>query len=157
MSSDYVQLPPDSTGKKVDCAEIDGVERQVVAFGDPSTRAAMVAVRDALPGSSEYGLVTREAPANVDTGIVPGTGSLVAINGEAIDDTETVYLEGLAIECHAGDAVNVTVTNGADQAIVPTMMFYGPQFLVQPMYGRPVTGLKVNAPSSVTVQAWGRK
>lgn len=157
MSSDYVQVAPDSSGKKVDCVLVGTVERQVIAQGDPDTLAAMARVSNALPSSSDYGVVTREAPANVDTDIVQGTGSLATLNGAAIGDAELVSLDGLAIECHAGATVQITVTNGAGQAIVPTMTFYGPQFLIQPMYGRPVRGLKVNAPASVTIQAWGRK
>lgn len=162
MADKYVQVAPDSTGKKIATVELvngtgDTVELQLVPIADPTTYGAIARVAGAAPGASDYGLVVREAPANVDTGIVQGTGSLATLNGAAIGDSQQVYLDGLAIEVHASVTVSVTITNGAGQALVPTMTFYGPQFLIQPLYGRPVTGLKLNAPSTVTVQAWGRK
>lgn len=58
----FVQVPPDSTGKKVDTRQMvdgsDTVERQVVVIGDPSVPGAVLPIKaeDAPSADGDYGI-----------------------------------------------------------------------------------------------------
>jgi hypothetical protein len=66
MSDDFVQVPLDSTGKKVDCSVLTTsggtVERQRCAIGDDTDPAALAKVGNAQPASNAYGLAVRPIP-----------------------------------------------------------------------------------------------
>lgn len=68
MSNQYVQIAPDSTGKKVQVFEntvgIDTVESQGVALVDP-TNGAAIAVATSAPVGTEEALVTRNIPSGL--------------------------------------------------------------------------------------------
>lgn len=62
--TDYVQVPPNSTGEKICISQVsDGsgnnVDRQNVVLSDPSVFAAVAGVKDALPSTSDYGAEIR--------------------------------------------------------------------------------------------------
>lgn len=63
---DFVQIPPDSTGKKVDVSKVTtasgDVERQRAVLGDNVDPLALVKVTNAQPAASDYGLATRPIP-----------------------------------------------------------------------------------------------
>lgn len=65
MANQIVQLPADSTGKKVDTSELtvggNTVNRQRLVVADDSTAAALGKVTNANSGSTDYGLVVRLA------------------------------------------------------------------------------------------------
>src|SRR5437867_2942482 len=65
-----VQLPPDSTGKKLDTSEIvrtDGtvVERERVTVSDDTLQAAVAAVISGIPSQASWGLVVRDISARL--------------------------------------------------------------------------------------------
>lgn len=65
ISHDYVQGPPDSTGKKIDNVLVDtDKERQVAAIGGPDSadKDSIASVVAATPAGTEFGLVTRNIP-----------------------------------------------------------------------------------------------
>lgn len=70
----FIQVPPDSTGKKVDQAELTigahTVNRQVVCLGDPETGDAITTMKNAPPAGTDYGLVTREAPTGMQESVI---------------------------------------------------------------------------------------
>lgn len=72
MAQGYVQLPDDAAnaGKKEDhfITAIAGQYRESVVVADPSTDAAVAKVGNAAPGSSDYGLTTRDVAAAVLAG-----------------------------------------------------------------------------------------
>lgn len=63
MANGIVQVPPDSTGKIIDTSELtvgsNTVERQRINLADPTTAAAIAAILNADPSSSDYGLAVR--------------------------------------------------------------------------------------------------
>lgn len=67
MADGIVQVAPDSTGAKIDTSEIvvgaNTVDRQRVVLGDDSAAAGLAKIANAAPGSSDYGLVVRQAGA----------------------------------------------------------------------------------------------
>ena len=70
MSDSYVQVQPDSSGKKVDTSELAvgtaTVERQRIVMADGSTAEAIAPVTRDDPDSRDYGLVVRIAPGGSD-------------------------------------------------------------------------------------------
>lgn len=88
MADSHITGPADGVGKSVDTTTVttgDGtVHRECATLGDPSTGAARVAVKNAVPASSDYGLVVRQAPSSSSTvanvATATGSGTLVASN-----------------------------------------------------------------------------
>lgn len=81
MASDgIVQLPPDSTGKKVDAASMDvganTVYRQRITIADNTGTSTYATVLSSGPAGTEGGLVVRNIPSGTQT--VAGTVSLGA-------------------------------------------------------------------------------
>lgn len=66
MSDDGVRVPPDSTGKIVDCAKLTvnsvDVERQRAVLSDNANPDGHTKVTNAQPAAGDYGLVTRPIP-----------------------------------------------------------------------------------------------
>ena len=65
MADGYIQVPPDSTGKKVDqdVLTVSGqvVHRQRQVLADPANPVALARVMNTPPSSAEYGQVVRQA------------------------------------------------------------------------------------------------
>lgn len=63
MADSYIQVTPDSTGKKVDTSEItvgaNVVERERDVLSDPVDPAGLAQVINTTPAGTEYGLVVR--------------------------------------------------------------------------------------------------
>lgn len=63
MADQFIQVPVDSTGKKVDTSELtvnlQTVERQRIVLADDATAAALAKVQNADPGATDYGLTVR--------------------------------------------------------------------------------------------------
>lgn len=66
MSDDGVRVPPDSTGKIVDCGKLTvnsvDVERQRCVLADDTDALGLVKVTNAQPAAGAYALVTRPIP-----------------------------------------------------------------------------------------------
>lgn len=95
MADSYVQLQPDSTGKKVDTAEVtvgsNTVERQRVILSDGVTAAAQALVANTQPAGGNYGLAVREIQA---PGLVlPHRGPVSAGSGQVmfVEGAEDFY------------------------------------------------------------------
>jgi hypothetical protein len=77
MANQVVQVPPDSTGKKIDVSELtvgaNTAQRQRVVLADDATAAALAAVTNTDPGASDYGIVARIAGTPAVTATVSGT------------------------------------------------------------------------------------
>lgn len=75
MANGIVQVAPDSTGKKVDTSELtvgtNTVERQRIVISDDATAAALAAVKNSTPGTSDYGVVVRTAGQTIIQGLQP--------------------------------------------------------------------------------------
>lgn len=71
MADGFVQVAPDSTGKKVDASELtvnaQTVERQRVVIGDPTSDVGLGNVQNSAIAGTEYGLVTRNIPGGTQT------------------------------------------------------------------------------------------
>lgn len=72
MSDSYIQVAPDSSGKKVDASELvvnaETVQRQRFVIADDADAFALAAVLNAEPDSDAYGVVVRVvAPAQGDS------------------------------------------------------------------------------------------
>jgi hypothetical protein len=65
---DIVQLPPNSTGQKIDCETLtvssNTVLRQNIIVADPSTAGALSAVKNSAAVSSDYGLSVKSMEVN---------------------------------------------------------------------------------------------
>lgn len=97
MSDSDVQIAPDGSGKLIDTSSLSTgagtVQRQRVALGDPSTGAALAAVKNSSAGGSDYGLVTRPVNQNwvEQVNLNPGNTLPIAsatFNSTAIDLTD---------------------------------------------------------------------
>lgn len=66
MADGLIQVPVDSTGKKVDTTELavgaNNVERQRINVSSPTDANGHAEVKNTQPASTDYGLVTRRAP-----------------------------------------------------------------------------------------------
>lgn len=73
MADGYVQVAPDSTGKKIDNSELtvgsNTVERQRVVLGDDAEGAALALVTRTEPEAEAYGLATREIAGGADANL----------------------------------------------------------------------------------------
>ncbi len=83
MSDDYIQAPPDSTGKRLDNESLvvggRTVYRQRIINADPYDTAGFARVKNNRPASNDYGLVTRDANYSAN-----GAVSLVASSASAV-------------------------------------------------------------------------
>lgn len=92
----YVQVPPDSTGKKIDTVTLTDalseVHRQKMVVTGGSGTAEVVVVTNAAPGAADMGLVTRQA-GTVDValaGNVTLSGTATVAGSVVISGTATV-------------------------------------------------------------------
>lgn len=75
MTTDsYIQVPPNSSGSKVDTSELtvnsQTVERQRIVIGDPTTDVALADVLNTAVTGNEYGLAVRALPNDTDLNVV---------------------------------------------------------------------------------------
>lgn len=134
MADSFVQLPADSTGKKIDTRTegTNSEHRQVMVIGDPATNAGVAPV-DGTKGLSvdlsntgantNKLLVTPDLPSGASTAANQSTAntSLSSINGKLVtavtDDydtgagTDTVQSIGLALPASGGHVVGGTSSN----------------------------------------------
>jgi hypothetical protein len=101
MSDDSVQVPPDSSGKKIDCSKINvsgvDVERQRCVVGDDTDALGLAKVTNAKPATNSYGLVTRPIPGDPQpVYLAPNATPLseIVINFNGAGDT--AIINGLA-------------------------------------------------------------
>ncbi len=89
MAGTFIQVPPDSTGKKVAGQDFargaETVIRQEFALGDATGDTAIAKVTNAAPTSSDYGLVVRPIPDGTQTVAGTVTANLGTLNGAATD------------------------------------------------------------------------
>lgn len=85
MSDGFTQLPPDSTGKKIDTEHLtigaNDVERQRVEIAGVAA-AEIARVQATAPGSSDYGLVVRVAPPGVTAADIAKAEDAAAASGD---------------------------------------------------------------------------
>lgn len=83
MADGFIQVAPDSTGKKVDNSELtvgaNTVERQRIVNADDTVAAALARVLNAQPASTDYGLAVRQA----GDGLAP-TIATASSNGQTL-------------------------------------------------------------------------
>lgn len=93
MSDSYVQVQPDSSGKKVDTSELTvnslTVERQRVVLADDADEAGLAPVVDDEPGKRDYGIAVRVVPGGEDANL---THDLLAKILDKLDDLYTLML-----------------------------------------------------------------
>lgn len=91
----YVQVPPDSTGKKIDNTVVDTgagtVERQVIVVADPSDPDGYAEVLAADPTGTEGGLVVRPI-SPLDQLLLDNTGSPLPFDPTYIGSNEPTAL-----------------------------------------------------------------
>lgn len=132
MASGYVQVPPDSTGKKVDCTSISsGAVRQVVTVGDPTVSSGLATVTGGKlnVNASVGGTVT--VAGNVSATII---GSLPNINISAMPNVTIGSIPNInvsampAVSLAAGatldgisKTVSVVVTNAINISSMPAI------------------------------------
>ena len=96
MADGLVQVPPDSTGKKIDTSEItvgaNTVERQRMVVADPATATALAVVQSANPGNSDFGLTVRSV-GTVAQGTSLGS-TPVGLNGGSVTTNAPAYTTG---------------------------------------------------------------
>lgn len=125
MADGIVQLPADSTGKKVDTSELtvgaNTVERERVNLADPTTAAAVAGVKNADPASTDYGVEVRPV------GVVKGTQGATGVPTQDLKDSgrTSVVLTATGIASVASEAlitlqkdVGGTVTAGVTEYVV---------------------------------------
>lgn len=112
MASGYVQVPPDSTGKKVDCTSISsGAVRQVIVVGDPTTSSGFATITGGKlnVNASVGGTVTVQG--NVSATII---GSLPNINVSAMPAVNISAMPNVVL---ATGANNIGTVNGISQTV----------------------------------------
>jgi hypothetical protein len=66
MADNFAQIPPNSTGLKIDLSEVqraDGtfVERQRIVIADPSSAGILLGIVGKEPGPLDYGIIIKSA------------------------------------------------------------------------------------------------
>lgn len=119
MSDAFIQVPPDSTGKKVDTSELtvgaNTVERQRFNISDPTTAAAIAGITNADPGSTDYGLTVRPLRPPGAAALLSGqqavTASAVALASNACKKVRVKSLQANNIPIYVGPT-GITTSTG---------------------------------------------
>jgi hypothetical protein len=95
MADSFIQLPPDSTGKKTDTRteSTNSEHREVDVIGDPTNNDGVASVLNSVPGSTEYGVTTR----------VVGIGAAAAL---ADDESASTAMPSFGARLMGYDSVN---------------------------------------------------
>ena len=122
MTDGFIQLPVDSSGKKLVTADLGASgHRQQIVVADPTTLAAEAAVINGSPAGTEYGLMVR---GYVRTGLDPEIGGLpvttkfTQINASASGDNTIIAavtskkLRVLSLSLMAAGTVNARWASG---------------------------------------------
>lgn len=144
VTPSYVQVAPDSTGKRIDNTELNTglpggvVQRQVTSQGDPEDPDARARVRNTPASASDYGAVVRVAPQfNYDSGLLTLPAGAGVLTGTTTK-VESLYLANVT---EANQFV--TVTDGNDKVFLPGKQIPPHDFLLLPLQGRQfVNGIK---------------
>ena len=103
MADQFIQVPPNSTGLKVDASELtvnaNTVERQRIVIAADGTAAGLAGVKNAAPTSSDYGLVVRNMPrreAAVSSTANLGNGGVFTSAWQDASAEGTVFVEATA-------------------------------------------------------------
>src|SRR3989304_1161252 len=116
MTNQFIQLPADSTGKKVDTEELtvgaNTVQRERMQIAG-STEVQVASILNASP-STEYGLVVRNIPSGTQTisGTITanaGTGDFLTVIGHTRNEA---FKESSAIGGELDDITTVAATEG---------------------------------------------
>lgn len=93
MADDYVQVPPNSTGAKIDQERVlvgaNQVMRQRMVQSDPTDAAGHARVKNAPPAAGDYGVVTRAAPSGLQEAVINVASAgdhnvIAAVTGQVI-------------------------------------------------------------------------
>lgn len=99
MASGYVQVPPDSSGKKVDCVSISsGAVRQVVTVGDPTTSSGLATVTGG------------KLNVNASVGALPNV-NISAMPNVNISSMPTVTVQGNVSATIIGSLPNINISS----------------------------------------------
>lgn len=85
MADQYIQVPPDSTGKKVDATSldvgVDSVLRQRIIIADNAVAGGFAAILSSGPAGTEGGLVVRNIPSGTQSisGIINNISATVTV------------------------------------------------------------------------------
>lgn len=117
MADQFIQVPPQSTGLKLDTSELtvgaNTVERERINISDPTTDVGLARVENSTPGASDYGLVTRPilpalpAGSNVIGHVIADSGSTTVVTG----NVTAVQATGTNLHVVVDTAPTTAVTN----------------------------------------------
>ena len=126
MADSYVQVPADSSGKKIDAASLDvganTVQRQRIILADNSATATYATILASTPGGTEGALVVRNIPSGTQTvsgGVaISGTAlcSITSSIGFNVSGTVALAAGSANIGTINGISATVTVVNAAGSA-----------------------------------------
>lgn len=156
MTHSFVQVAPDSSGKKIDNVSLDGGagdlrQRQVTAQGDPDTFGAITKVSNARPDATDYGTHVRVVP----DGTPYDSGLQLLTNASALLTATTTRVDVIVLINLLDTIQEATVTNnaGTPLAYCPAVQLQPREVRVIPMYGIAAAGLKWFAKNSNAVNA----
>jgi hypothetical protein len=138
LSDQFIQVPPQSSGLKIDCTELvvgaNTVERERQNIADPSNAAGLASVVNSSPSGSLYGLVTWNQPSGTQAisgtvavsnlpGTQPVSGTVAATESGAWNINQTLSTPGyeaLTDGTHGPVAVKASTTaaTATDSALV---------------------------------------
>lgn len=151
MSDAFVQVPVDSTGKKIDQESLSvgahTVHRQRINLSDPVTADGHARVKNVPPASSDYGVTMREAPAGLQEAVInintATDHDLVAgVSGQVIKIWKLFF--------RANGDLTVTIKDGAT-ALTGAMDFAQGGSFTLPKDTDPWFTLAANSPFRLTV------
>jgi len=125
VADQFIQVPPQSTGLKIDCTELtvgaNTVERERQNIGDPTDAVGLAKVLNAAP-TTEYGLVTRNIPSGTQT----ISGSVTATQGtgtnlHAVIDAGSAVIGHVIADSGSTTAVTGTVAENMTQVAGVTL------------------------------------
>jgi hypothetical protein len=119
MSDSYIQVEPDSSGKKIDARLVAGEYRQVVALGGDGGVAELVAIMNTDPTGTEYGLVVRHVGA---LPLPAGAATEATLAGVATQATLASRASEATLASRASEATLAAIQTGvAKDATVATL------------------------------------
>lgn len=149
--ADFVQVAPQSTGRKIDNTKVSisghDVLRQITAAGDPEDPAAYGRVRNSLPGATDYGVVTRVPAPGYDSDVVTLPDTLTALT------TDTIRAKGVLLCNLTSTQKLVTLTDTAGTERLKEFPLQGRMTTFIPLGDITMVGVKWNADAAASVNA----